>query len=263
LRPASGIYRELLDSLSEMSFWCEEHTTNIHFNQVVGNWLVTIIYHNWQGQMTLNRWEPTGAALELLSKLHRNDWQQYLLFIEERYPTYTSEWLLNYVENYKKNPNVLHLVNFPTFFETKRQVKNFRALNYARMCEAYKHGIYAEQLYEKLQPTPDSSRQHYLEKRLERATSKYLALNVRRDHLLEDALDQLWGRERRELMRPLKVRMGMELHEAGVDQGGVSQEFFRLVFQKAFDLDAGTIFLTLARNDVLPLTFYRNFCQNR
>jgi hypothetical protein len=66
-----------------------------------------------------------------------------------------------------------------------------------------------------------------------------LVLDVRREHVLEDTLNQLWGKERRELLRPLKVQMGMDEGEQGQDQGGVSQEYFRVVFEKAFNPDTG------------------------
>jgi hypothetical protein len=59
--------------------------------------------------------------------------------------------------------------------------------------------------------------------------------------MLEDAFNQLWHRQKRELMRPLKVRMGFGQGEEGVDQGGVSQEFFSIVLGKALDPMAGEL----------------------
>ena len=40
-------------------------------------------------------------------------------------------------------------------------------------------------------------------------------------------------------MRPLKVRMGMDEGEEGVDHGGVQQEFFRIAFGQALNPDYG------------------------
>ena len=86
-------------------------------------------------------------------------------------------------------------------------------------------------------PLPDAGG---LLPRLQKAVSHYLVLEVRRDNLLVDALNQLWRRERRELMRPLKVRMGMDEGEEGVDHGGVQQEFFRMAMSEAFSPEYGT-----------------------
>lgn len=209
---------------------------------IVVDWLVSVTKETWNGKLTLNRWSPAGASIEMLQLMAREFdclGEGRLLFIDERLHDYTAEWLLKYAETFGTDVNMLHLASLPALFPLKRQVKNFRALNYARMCAAYKEGIYTSSLKERLFPAPDQQRHEYLEERLTKATARYLVLNVRRDLLLEDSLDQLWRRERRELIRPLKVRMGMELGEAGVDQGGVSQEFFRLAFRKAFDLDSG------------------------
>jgi len=78
--------------------------------------------------------------------------------------------------------------------------------------------------------------------RLKTAMSTNLVIEVRRDNVLRDALNQLWRRERRELMRPLKVRMGMDEGEEGVDHGGVQQEFFRMAIGEALNPDYGMAF---------------------
>lgn len=82
-------------------------------------------------------------------------------------------------------------------------------------------------------------RENRLLERLIVALTNYLVLDIRRDDVLTCALDQLWRRERRELMRPLKVRMGMEEGEEGVDHGGVQQEFFRMAIGEALNPDYG------------------------
>ena len=69
--------------------------------------------------------------------------------------------------------------------------------------------------------------------RLRSSTSRYLILDVRRKYILEDAMNQLWRREPGELMKPLKVRMGVAEGEEGVDLGGIQQEFFRLAIAEA------------------------------
>ena len=76
--------------------------------------------------------------------------------------------------------------------------------------------------------------------------NNYLVLEIRRDKVLTDAMNQLWRRERRELLRPLKVRMGMEEGEEGVDHGGVQQEFFRVAIGEALNPDYGKLLKTFS-----------------
>ena len=74
-----------------------------------------------------------------------------------------------------------------------------------------------------------------LGERLSRLTDSYLVLEIRRQDVLTDALNQLWRRQKRELVRPLKVRLGEEEGEIGIDHGGVQQEFFRVAIAEALD----------------------------
>ena len=70
-------------------------------------------------------------------------------------------------------------------------------------------------------------------------TNTILVLDIRRDNILTDAMNQLWRRDLNELRRPLKVQLGIDEGEQGVDQGGIQQEFFRLAIAEAFDPDYG------------------------
>lgn len=71
------------------------------------------------------------------------------------------------------------------------------------------------------------------------AASKYLILEVSRENVLRDAFDQLWRREHRELLRPLKVHLGEGSGEEGFDSGGVQQEFFRMAIAECLDPQYG------------------------
>lgn len=64
-------------------------------------------------------------------------------------------------------------------------------------------------------------------------------VEIRRDRVLQDAFDQLWRREERELLRPFKVKIGEDQGEEGFDLGGVQQEFFRLAIAEALDPSHG------------------------
>ena len=74
---------------------------------------------------------------------------------------------------------------------------------------------------------------------LKETLAEYLMLDVSRADPLQDALNQLWGLQRRQLLKPLKIRMGHQEGEVGVDLGGVSLEFFRIVLSQVFNPDNG------------------------
>ena len=104
------------------------------------------------------------------------------------------------------------------------------------MAKAYESSWATFTLYQRMNHLARDPR---IQEKLKTATNSYLVLDIRRHSLLSDALDQLWWRQKRELMRPLKVRMGMDEGEEGVDHGGVQQEFFRIALGQALDPDYG------------------------
>jgi hypothetical protein len=64
----------------------------------------------------------------------------------------------------------------------------------------------------------------------------FLVLVVRREHLLQDTLDQISSKDVFELKKPLRVHF---YNEQGVDEGGVQREFFHLLLAQLFDLQYG------------------------
>lgn len=213
-------------------------------------WLQVVVTHYWDGSINIDRWEACGAALEMMSELYERREELDLLPSDFHLPFITTRLdpkivATQYLESSSKEgadfSGTLSLLDFPFIFQPNFTTGLFRTMNFSRLSEAYAEATYNHMLIERLAFTQDPSKQAYIHSHLEPALSKVLFLDVRRDHLLEDAFDQLWGRQRRELLRPLKVRInGREGEgEEGVDHGGVSQEFFRLVWAKAFDPDAG------------------------
>ncbi|KAI9092800.1 hypothetical protein DFS34DRAFT_596368 [Phlyctochytrium arcticum] len=81
--------------------------------------------------------------------------------------------------------------------------------------------------------TSDSRSVHHLEHALKQATNPYLVLEIRRDRLVEDVLDQLRTKHA-DLKKPLKVRF-VGGGEEGMDQGGVQKEFFQVLVAKLLD----------------------------
>ena len=148
-----------------------------------------------------------------------------------------SEWM-EFDEDY----TYVHLLSYPFLFQPSVLVSYFRAINYHTMYKAFETASAAEYLAARATFTDPQAplRTLPLQNRLRVAQNKYLFLDVRRNNILTDAMDQLWRRQRRELMRPLKVRIGIEEGEEGVDHGGVQQEFFRVAIAKALDPQYGS-----------------------
>ena len=132
----------------------------------------------------------------------------------------------------------LHLLDFPFLFPPSSLVSCFRSINHSAMYAAYRDAVAASRLSDGM-AWPDYSTGRgaiRLHDRLRLATTEYLVLEARREHILFDAMSQVYRRQKRELMRPLKIRM---VGEEGVDHGGVQQEFFRVAIAEALNPDYG------------------------
>lgn len=82
-------------------------------------------------------------------------------------------------------------------------------------------------------------RLHIFQSQLGQTSNPYLKLRVRRDHLIDDALVEL---EMIAMGNPkdLKKQLVVEfVDEQGIDEGGVSKEFFQLVVEEIFNPDYG------------------------
>lgn len=135
----------------------------------------------------------------------------------------------------------LHLLDFPYMFNSSTLVSYFRSINFARMSRAFEEFASFQDKMAVMAQRAGLTQHHkdVLAERLRPAGSKYLILDIRRSTVLEDAFDQLWRREERELLRPLKVHLGESTGEEGFDSGGVQQEFFRLAIAQALNPDYG------------------------
>ena len=231
--------------------------------RIMLEWARTLLLKEWNGKNEVNKLNTVGACLEFLSILctslrirHfvetmltiRIDQRHVSLGLQPEY-FYTSaiadrldameapaEWLAS-----SPNPKTVRVLSFPFLFPPKTLVTYFRALNYAKMSSIVEGAMTLENLITRMMIVdPDRAlRDWKLRDRLKTALSSHFVLEVRRDKILTDALDQLWRRERRELLRPLKVRIGTEEGEQGVDHGGVQQEFFRVAIAEALSADYG------------------------
>jgi hypothetical protein len=144
---------------------------------------------------------------------------------------------LSHVSNRQR----LHLLDFPFIFSPANLVSYFRSINFSRMSRSFEEST---SLHEKIDviSVRTALRSHHkavITERLKVAAAKYLILNIRRESVIEDAFNQLWRREERELLRPLKVHLGESTGEEGFDSGGVQQEFFRMAIAEALNPDYG------------------------
>ena len=131
----------------------------------------------------------------------------------------------------------VHLLSYPFLFAPSVLISYFRAINYNGMSKAFEGAKMAYHLASRMTFTDPRTNRGAIrvQTQLRIAQSRYFVLEVRREDLLADAMNQLWRRQKRELMRPLKVCIGSEEGEEGFDLGGVQQEFFRVAVAEALD----------------------------
>ncbi|EFQ96779.1 ubiquitin-protein ligase E3A [Nannizzia gypsea CBS 118893] len=208
---------------------------------VVVEWLRSVLLKEWDGKPELPKASAAGGALQLLSFLYRDRTKLGLLPEDFHTPFFAdrldpidmpTEWV-----DLLYNNRTMHLLSCSFIFPPSALVTYFRAINHATMSKSFETAVIASKHVTSMAFSGTISVDDNLGllARLRTGLTMFFVISVRRDHALEDALDQLWRRERRELLRPLKVRMGMDDGEEGVDQGGVQQEFFRIAMLEAMN----------------------------
>jgi hypothetical protein len=208
-------------------------------------WLKTIITKKWNSKADINKWSSVGTAVMLLDKLHSSS--RELNLREQMFEIPFFHERLDAVEepirflSWEAQPNTFHILEYAALFPKEYLVKYFRTINFTSMMTQYDQTTRMHQLQgllEKFLQEP----QNWLVRNMMKVTlSDYLILNVSREEPLEDTLNQLWGLEKRMLLKPLKVKMGQHEGEIGADHGGVTYEFFRVVLSEAFKPDHGKI----------------------
>lgn len=218
---------------------------------IINEWLRTLFMKSWDGNPEISRSSSEGGVVQILSVLYRERTRLGLTsedfhthFLAERLDPLEMpvEWIARVSSN-----KTLHLLSYPFLFPPSSLVIYFRALNYSAMSKFYEAAMtttrhVSQTALGAIEIQDDIG----LLARMRTSMTTYLVLVIRRDNILTDALNQLWRRERRELMRPLKVQMGMDEGEEGLDHGGVQQEFFRLLMAEALSPSYG-MFTTDAR----------------
>ena len=133
-----------------------------------------------------------------------------------------------------------HLFDFPFLFKPSDHIEYFRTINYTKMNAAADAALARANLFLRVSSI-DVPRQMDTMNRTQHEMTRVFVMNIGRESLLEDAIDNIWRSKEEELKRPLKVRLGTEQGEEGDDLGGVQQEFFALIFSEALNPDYGRI----------------------
>lgn len=236
-------HHNLTTNTAEQGDWRSTSDTPTASALIV-EWLRTLLLKEWDGKPEMPRSSAAGGAVQILSSMYK-DRKRLGLAPEDFHTSFLSERLdpmempVEWLGRLSNNKTI-HLLSFSFLFPPSALVTYFRAMNYATMSKSYEAAMTATR---HVTQTAFSSIPIHddvgLLARLRTSMTTYLVLVVRRDNVLTDALNQLWRREKRELLRPLKVQMGMDEGEEGVDHGGVQQEFFRVVFGEALSPSYG------------------------
>ncbi|PMD29071.1 hypothetical protein L207DRAFT_475712 [Hyaloscypha variabilis F] len=231
----------------------EDDERDLHENRVptlMLDWARTVMLQGWEGAAEVPSDGPFGGALATMAAIYKNRKSLLLGDIHFRTEYFAErldpvdmplEWL-----SFNQNKRTVHLLDYPYLFNPATLVTYFRAINYSRMNQSYETASATGRLiYHTIAEgtgslIPVKHRRDMLYERLRTAASRFTVLEIRRDHVLLDTFNSIWRREERELMRPLKIRLGEEGGEEGMDSGGVQQEYFRLAIAEALDPDYGT-----------------------
>lgn len=212
---------------------------------MIVEWIRTLFLKEWDGKPEIARSNTAGGAVQILSALYKHR-KRLGLEVESFYTSFLSErldamdmpneWLSRSSSN-----KTIHILSFTFLFRPAAIVKYFRAINFASMSKAYEAGMIAQRQASRtaFNRTIQIADEINLLAHLHTSMNQYFVISVRRDHVLQDAFNQIWRRERRELLKPLKVKLGTDLGEEGVDLGGVQQEFMTMAFAEAINPEHG------------------------
>ncbi|KAG4252351.1 hypothetical protein FPRO03_07800 [Fusarium proliferatum] len=214
---------------------------------VLLDWARTILLNEWDGRADFTMDGPFGGALSFIETLHANrnllllgDIQFRVDYLSERLDSIEMpvNWLAFNSTRWRR-----HILDYPYIFSPDTLVSFFRSINFARMSRMFEESSSLKtRMSAIVDPGSLITNPHHkmvLQDLLRTASSKYLVLEIGRSNVARDAFDQLWRREKRELLRPLKVHLGENSGEEGFDSGGVQQEFFRLAIAECLDPQYG------------------------
>ncbi|KAL8860542.1 MAG: hypothetical protein Q9178_002894 [Gyalolechia marmorata] len=212
------------------------------YSELIVEWLKVLVMKHWDGKPDINLSSVAGNALEVLRHFSKHIGEGYWQF---EMPMLVAQLdFLNIPTDWPDSVAGIdhkHLLQYPFILDLKGRVCCFRAMNYAKMFKAHEGSAAASRLLAQMSfpDTLTGRGEIRLRHKLGSVLRSHFVVEIRRQSILVDALDQLWRREKCELMKPLKVRMGMDEGEEGVDHGGVQQEFFRIAIAEVLNPDYG------------------------
>ncbi|KAI1454421.1 hypothetical protein F4805DRAFT_439533 [Annulohypoxylon moriforme] len=211
------------------------------------DWARAVMLHEWEGKPDASGDGPLGGALSLIAAMYQR--RQSLLLGDVHFRCEYFGDRLDPIQmpvawlSFTSTKRRVHLLDYPYLFNPTSLVSYFRAINFSRMSRSYEESSSLQSRIRAIIDTDslvtETHQKNVLQDLLKVPASKYLILDISRKNVLRDAFDQLWRREERELMRPLKVHLGEDSGEEGFDSGGVQQEFFRLAVADALNPDYG------------------------
>ncbi|KAK4190998.1 hypothetical protein QBC35DRAFT_529601 [Podospora australis] len=209
------------------------------------DWARAVMLSDWDGRAEVPGDGPFGGALALIESMYKKrnelllgDAQFRAEYFAERLDTVRMPiaWL-----SHNSTRQSVHLLDYPYIFNPATLVSYFRSINFSRMSRCYEESTSIQERIDVIASRSSLTQHHkeVLTERLRSAATKYLILDISRESVIQDAFDQLWRREERELLKPLKVHLGESTGEEGFDSGGVQQEFFRMAIAEALNPDYG------------------------
>lgn len=207
-------------------------------------WGRAVLLKAWDGQETAKRNSMVASCLVLLEILYI-DHKAYGLepgyfhtsVLSDRFDAkdVPVQWF-----NAPVSSSIVHFLDRPFLFPPHSLVTYFRAINLSHMSRAYEQSMTISRLISQMSMNTSllNPQDETLLRRMHIALSTYLLIEVNRSTVLQDALNQVFRRELRELQRPLKVRF-VNNGEEGVDHGGVQQEFFIIALREALRAEYG------------------------
>ncbi|KAF2659908.1 hypothetical protein K491DRAFT_712205 [Lophiostoma macrostomum CBS 122681] len=208
-------------------------------------WLKTIIIKNWDSKAIVNKWSNVGSSIMLFKLFSAHESQlnlrRHMFFMPHLHDRLDGVKEPAEFIKWENEPNLLHLFQYPFLFPPDYLVGYFRTINFTTMFQHHERTERIVHLQRRLYLDPFLRLVYrsQLVNLLKTTLSDYLVLDVSRKCALEETLNQLWGLERRFLLKPLKVKLGTEEGEVGLDHGGITYEFFRVVLEQAFKPDTG------------------------
>lgn len=217
--------------------------------EVLSVWAKLVFRENWkQSNALLQSGSPEHHTLVFLERLVKCNVNNPWPFYKDSYGVFPL--VAREIDIVKEPPkwwarkttsdDKIHLLDFDFLFSQRERVVFFRSINFHRMLKSFETAMEANALMVRMyntyrETTTSSNRREEIFNRLRTTVTQFLVLEANRGRILEDVFHNLWRRERRELLRPLKVKFGADTGEDGLDLGGLQQEFFRLAFAEAMD----------------------------